>query len=151
MDGTDVVIAVDSNVLVQAHRKEMPAHSAALECARRLVEGGKPWTIPWPCLHEFVGVVTNPRIFKTPSTMDEVDAQIDEWRLSPWFVFLPEAGDHLGHLRELLRASGAVGPRIHDAKIAAICLGHDVDELWSVDRDFRKFPGLRVVNPLVAK
>jgi predicted nucleic acid-binding protein len=83
--------------------------------------------------------------------MDDVDAQIDAWRLSPWFVFLPEAGDHLTHLRGVLRASGAVGARIHDAKIAAICLGHDVDELWSVDRDFRKFPGLRVVNPLVAK
>jgi toxin-antitoxin system PIN domain toxin len=145
------MIAVDSNLLILAHRKEMPDHHAALACTRRLAEKGEPWTIPWPCLHEFVGVVTNPRIFKTPSTLDEVDAQIDEWRRAPWFVFLPEAGDHLTHLRELLRASGAAGGAVHDAKIAAICLGHDVDELWSIDRDFRRFPGLRVVNPLVAK
>jgi toxin-antitoxin system PIN domain toxin len=145
------VIAVESNVLIYAHRGDMQQHEAALACIRELGESGKPWTIPWPCLHELIGVVTNPRVFGTPSTLDQVDAQIDEWRRSPWFVFLPEAGDHLDHLRDVLRASGAVGPRIHDAKIAAICLGHDVAELWSADRDFRKFPGLRVVNPLIAR
>jgi toxin-antitoxin system PIN domain toxin len=145
------MIAVESNILVYAHRAEMPPHEAAAACMRHLAESGRPWTIPWPCLHEFIGVVTNPRAFEVPSPLDQVDAQIDEWRASPWFVFLPEAGDHLVHLRDLLRASGAVGAKIHDAKIAAICLGHDVDELWSADRDFRRFPGLRVVNPLVAR
>jgi toxin-antitoxin system PIN domain toxin len=143
------MIAVETNVLVQAHRKELPAHDLALTSVSGLAESGRPWTIPWPCLHEFIGVVTHPGIFATPSTLDEVDAQIDEWRASPWFVFLHEAGDHLVHLRDVLRAGGVVGPKVHDAKIAAICLGHDVEELWSVDRDFRRFPGLRVVNPLL--
>jgi len=90
-------------------------------------------------------------MFAKPATMDEALDQLHAWAASPWFVFLPEAGDHLVHFADLARASHTVGARVHDAKIAAICLGHDVDELWSVDRDFRKFPGLRVVNPLVAK
>jgi toxin-antitoxin system PIN domain toxin len=143
------VIAVDSNILVYAYRAEMPQHAAAAAAVRGLSESGKPWVIPWPCAHEFVGKVTNPRIFEKPSTMDEALEQLRAWSESPWFVFLPEAGDHLVHLDDLLRASGAVGPKVHDAKIAAICLGHDVEELWSADRDFRRFPGLRVVNPLV--
>ena len=145
------MIAVETNILVYAHRQELPQHSAASQCVRSLMESGLPWAIPWPCAHEFVGVVTNRRIFKTPSTLDEVLAQLDAWRSAPWFVFLPEAGDHLIHLADVLSSSGATGGAIHDAKIAAICLGHDVDELWSVDRDFRKFPGLRIVNPLVGR
>jgi predicted nucleic acid-binding protein len=45
------------------------------------------------------------------------------------------------------RASGSI---VHDARVAAICIDHDVTELWSVDRDFRRFPRLPVRNPLVA-
>lgn len=143
------MIGVETNVLLYAHRKDVPQHAPALACMRRLTEGGRPWTIPWPCLHEFIGIATHPNIYQPPSTLDEVLTQIDVWRTSPWFVFLHETGDHLVHLTDILRASGAVGPKVHDAKIAAICVAHDLQELWSVDRDFGKFPGLRVVNPLV--
>ena len=143
------MIAVETNILIRAHRRDAETHAAALECMRRLTEGGLPWAIPWPCLHEFIGIVTHPNIFKPPSTLDEVLTQIDVWLGSPWFVFLHETGDHLVHLADVLRASKAAGPKIHDAKIAAICLAHDVRELWSADRDFSKFPGLHVVNPLV--
>ena len=145
------MIAVDSNLLIYAYRAEMPQHPAAAQAVRTLGESGRPWAIPWPCVHEFVAAVTNPRIFRPPSPTVDALAQLGIWAESPWFVFLPEAGDHLVHLGYLLDASGVVGGTVHDARIAAICLGHDVDELWSVDRDFRMFPGLRVVNPLVAK
>jgi toxin-antitoxin system PIN domain toxin len=145
------VIAVDTNVLVYAHRPEMPKHAAAAAAVRALGESGNPWAIPWPCAHEFLATVTNRRLFSPPTPAGDALAQLGIWAESPWFVFLPEAGDHLIHLADLLRASGVVGGAVHDARIAAICLGHDVTELWSADRDFRKFPGLRVVNPLVAK
>jgi toxin-antitoxin system PIN domain toxin len=145
------MIAVDSNVLIYAFRADMPEHPLAAAALARVAEAGKPWAIPWPCAHEFLGKVTNPRIFRKPASMDEAIGQIHAWAASPWFVFLPEAGDHLVHLADLARASQTAGARVHDAKIAAICLGHDVDELWTVDRDFRRFPGLRVVNPLVRK
>ena len=48
----------------------------------------------------------------------------------------------------LLVAGRVAGPRVHDARIAAICRYHGVDELWSADRDFGRFPDLNVVNPL---
>jgi uncharacterized protein len=52
-------------------------------------------------------------------------------------------------LRALLTASRVTGARVHDARIAALCRQHGVRELWSADRDFGRFSGLNVVNPLV--
>ena len=54
-------------------------------------------------------------------------------------------------LRELARAAKLSGPRIHDARIAALCLHHGVRELWTADRDFSMFPKLKTRNPLVKK
>ena len=62
-----------------------------------------------------------------------------------------ERDDHLVELRNLAVGSKSSGAQIHDARIAAICLQHGVSELWSADRDFQKYPKLRMVNPLVAQ
>ena len=96
-------------------------------------------------------MASNPRLFLTPGRLDQVVDQVDEWLDSPTLVMLGEAADHWAGLRQLLIAGGVSGGRVHDARIAAICLAHDVDELWTADRDFGRFPALRVRNPLVAQ
>ena len=65
-------------------------------------------------------------------------------------MLLCESDGHWPVLRDLLRGGRIVGPKVHDARIAALCMQHGVSELWSVDRDFGRFPHLSVVNPLVA-
>jgi len=62
------MIAVDTNILVHAHRRESSYHSAAATLVRGLAEGRIPWAIPWPRLYEFHSVVTNPRIWKGTAT-----------------------------------------------------------------------------------
>jgi len=99
-------------------------------------------------VHEFLAVVTHPRIYVPPSTPEEALGQVDAWSESPGLVFLAEAIDHRTRLREALEASRVTGPRIHDARIAAVCLSHGVKALWTVDRDFSRFPALEVENPL---
>lgn len=142
------MIAIDTNVLVYAHRADSPHHAAAAEALRGLATGRATWAIPWPCLHEFLAVVTHPRIYR-PSTTSAVAVQAVESLLGlPNVRALSETPDHGSILGGLLQAPGVVGPKIHDARIAAICLGHGVDSLWSADRDFSWFPDLRVVNPL---
>lgn len=143
------MIAVDTNVLVHAHRRTSPHHAAAATCVRTLAESGAPWTIPWPCVHEFVGIVTHPRIWKPPSTRAEALGQIDAWYASGTLVFLSESDGYWETLADLLDAGDVVGPKVHDARIAALCILHGVRELWSADRDFSRFPSLRVRNPLV--
>lgn len=115
---------------------------------RGLAEGRAPWALPWPCLHEFLGVVTHPRIFDPPSLIAEAIGQINVWLESSTLLLLAEAEDYWHLLQAVVTAGKIVGPRIHDARIAALCRLHGVRELWSADRDFNRFPDLVVVNPL---
>ena len=116
---------------------------------RSLAEGRAAWAIPWPCLHEFLAIVTHPRIYDPPSTVEEALDQIDAWMESPRLVILGETHDHWSILRRQLTAAQVRGPMVHDARVAAICLGHGVHELLSADRDFGRFSALAVRNPLV--
>jgi predicted nucleic acid-binding protein len=104
------LIAVDSNILIYAHRQDSDWHIPAKNCLDYLVGQTGFWAITWPSVHEFISISTHRRIYDPPST-------------------LPQA--------------------IHDARIAAICLQHGVSELWTADRDFSRFPKVKVRNPLV--
>jgi uncharacterized protein len=74
------VIAVDTNVLVYAHRREPAEHERAAELLRELAEGREAWAIPWPCVYEFFSVVTTPRIWKeAASTPEQAWLQLEAW------------------------------------------------------------------------
>jgi toxin-antitoxin system PIN domain toxin len=143
------VIAVDTNVLVYAHREDSLFHAPALRRMAELAEGRAPWAIPWPCLHEFLAIVTHPRIYAPPTPLPRALDQVDAWLESPTLALLTESASHWQALRSLLEGSRVAGPQVHDARIAALCRQHGVRELWSADRDFGRFAGLSVVNPLV--
>jgi hypothetical protein len=145
------MIAVDTNLLVYAHREDSPFHDAAGRCLTELAEGRAPWAIPWPCVHEFVAIVTHPRIYAPPSPLSRALDQVDAWLESPSVVLLAETGDYWPRLRQLLETSRAMGPMVHDARVAALCGHHGVRELWTGDRDFSRFAGVPVRNPLVGR
>lgn len=143
-------IAVDSNILVYAHRRESKFHSTALRLIEALIRAPQPWVILWPCVHEFVAVVTNPRIFKVPTPTDLAFDTVRSWSQGGNAMSLGEGDGYLEILRSLSITGKIQGPRVHDARIAALCLYHGVDQLWSADRDFSLFPKLQVRNPLLA-
>jgi toxin-antitoxin system PIN domain toxin len=142
------LIAVDTNILVYAHRRDSPFHDPAAQRVRELAEGRDDWAIPWPCVHEFFSIVTHPRIYSPPSTTKQACTQIAAWLGSPSIVLLGEGSTHWATLRKLLTDGKVAGPLVHDARIAALCLAHGVSELWTLNRDFSRFPDLRVRNPL---
>lgn len=143
------MIAVDTNILIYAHREESPHHIAAERCVRSLADGPATWAIPWPCLHEFLAIVTRARIFDPPTPILAALDQVDAWLDSPTLTLLSESETHWSVLREIVSAGAVTGGRIHDARIAAICRQHGIRELWTLDRDFSRFGGVRAVNPLV--
>ena len=143
------MIAVDTNILVYAHREDSEWHVGAYARVTGLAEGRGGWAIPWPCVHEFLAIVTHPRIFSPPTPLAAALDQVEAWIESPSLALLSESNLHWPRLRALLLSGKIVGPKVHDARIAALCLQHGVSELWSVDRDFGRFPDLAVVNPLV--
>ncbi len=136
------MIAVDTNILVYAHRADSPFHGAASAAVKSLAEGSRTWAIAWPCAHEFLSVVTHPKIYDPPSTTPQALAQLRAWAESPTLKLLGESIDHVNRLATLIEDGRVVGPKVHDARIAAICLGHGVDHLLTIDRDFSRFPSL---------
>lgn len=142
------MIAIDTNILVYAHRKDSPFYATAAQAVRDLAEGGASWAIAWPCLHEFLAIVTHPKIYKPATPLAKALAQIDTWLESPSLQLLHENSDYWFNLKDVVSSSQVVGGKIHDARIAAICLYNNVKTLWSVDRDFSRFKDLTVINPL---
>lgn len=140
---------LDTNILVSAHRQEMPFHDQALAVIKRLCEGSQSWAITWPSIHEFLAVVTNPRIFNLPTPMQIAWKFLDALEESPSLRLLSETDEHAAILRKMLQESRVVGPRVHDARIAALCLEHGTEVLLTADRDFSRFAGLKVENPLL--
>ena len=143
------MIAVDSNILVYAHREDSAWHAAAYEAVAHLAEGRAGWAIPWPSIHEFLAIVTHARIYAPPTPLAAALEQVDAWLEAPGLVLLGETEGYWPVLRESLHVGRIAGPAVHDARIAALCAHHGVRELWTADRDFGRFPGLKVRNPLV--
>src|SRR4051812_36402501 len=136
------MIAVDSNILVYVHRTDSPFHKLADRCLAELAESGNRWAIPWPCIHEFIAVVTHPRVYMPPSTLTEAISQVDRWFECPTLEAIGETREHWPALKSLLLAGNIRGPMVHDARIAAICAQHGVKLLWSQDRNFSRMPGV---------
>lgn len=143
------MIALDTNILVYAHRRDSEWHAAAAALVKSLAEDRIEWAIPWPCIHEFLAIVTHPGIFEPPSTTQQAVDQVDAWLGSPSLVLLTETDDHWAALRDLVSTAKLQGPLIHDARIAALCQANGIAELLAADRDFNRFPALTVRNPLL--
>lgn len=143
------MIALDTNILVYSVREDSPWHRPALACVRRLAEGEALWAIPWPCLHEFIAVVTHPRIYRPPTPLADAIRQVDYWMESPTLRLIGDSAAAWVQLKSLLLAGKAVGPLVHDARVVAICKAEGVSEIWTADRDYTRFPGVAVRNPLI--
>ena len=143
------MIAVDTNILVYAHREDSPWHGKALGRLTDLADSGVPWAIAWSSVHEFLAIVTHPKIYDPPTPLANALEVIRAWQESPGLRFLGEGPGYFETLSKQATKGKIKGPRIHDARIASVCLHHGVKKLWSADRDFSSFPELSCVNPLV--
>ena len=142
------MIAVDTNLLVYAHRRESDAHGMAFEMLRELAEGDSAWAIPWPCCYEFLSVVTNRRIWKEHATSPErAWQQLDAWTASPSNRLIGETNNFQAILKGFVCRPGVSGGVIYDARVAAICIAHGIEALLTRDRDFSLFPELKTRNP----
>ena len=121
-----------------------------MRLVRRLAEGATPWALPWPCVYEYLRVVTHPRLFRPPSDLSRALDDLDALSDSPSLTFLGEGPGHRAHLRRMIEAGRATGNLAHDAHIAALLREHGIQEFWTTDKDFGRFPGIVLRNPFVA-
>ena len=142
------MIAIDTNILVYAHRRDSNFHQRARACLHEYAQGDAAWAIPWPCVHEFLAIVTSPRIFKQPTPVVAALTQIQSWLESPTLRLLGEEEGYWSVLADLIRTNNIRGGKVHDARIAALAIHHGARELLSADRDFTRMAPLTVRNPL---
>jgi toxin-antitoxin system PIN domain toxin len=142
------VKAVDTNILIYAEIVSDPNHKISRAALSALAEGPEPWAIPWPCVYEFLRVVTHPRVYHPPMPAGSAIRDLRALFESPSLILLHETERHLEILERLVAESGVSGNLMHDAHIASICIEHGVSELLTADRDFARFTRLRTRNPL---
>lgn len=140
------MIAVDTNVLVLAHRSETDEHEGALLKLSSLATGNEPWGIPVFCLGEFVRVVTHPKLFERPSTLDEAVGALEALLKSPTVRILSPGPRYPLLLSEALRAGDARGNLAFDAQIVAVCREQGATKLLTLDRDFARFGALDLIG-----
>ncbi len=138
------MIAIDTNILIYAHRRESAQHQAALEKITAIAESDAPWALPVFVLAEFVRVVTHLRVFDPPSSLSQALDFLGELMRSPSVRLLNPTSAFATAFNEACIAGKVRGNLAFDAQIAAVCREHGIDELLTADRDFARFPGLRI-------
>jgi len=141
------MILVDANLLLYAYDSSSAEHPKARRWLEDALAKPEPLLLPWYSIHAFLRIATNPRAWKSPLTIEEAQGIVDEWLSLP-NVVTPSPGErHWDILRELLADSQCRGPLVTDAVLAALAIEHGA-ELCTNDRDFSRFPKLRLVDPL---
>lgn len=142
------MIAIDTNLLVYAHRSGTPEHPAACRVLERACADNRGWGISWPCLTEFWSIVTHPACAGRPSTPQEAMGFIRILRQEGNArVWLPseEFPERFQQLAVNLKISG---PRIFDLQIGLVALENGAEVIWTHDRNFLPIPGIRIEDPL---
>jgi hypothetical protein len=139
------VIAVDTNILVYAHRSRAPQHEVALQTVRRLAEGEKPWALPVFVCGEFLRVVTHPSLLSRATLPEVAIMSLDSLVSSPSVVVLHPGERFWGLFASAVLDGAATGNLVFDAQIVALCREHGIDTILSEDRDFGRFTGFRAV------
>jgi toxin-antitoxin system PIN domain toxin len=141
------MILVDANILVYAYNPSAERHAAAKRWLEAAVAGPVPVRLAWVTVLAFVRIMTHSQVFRRPLSLREAVAIVDEWLGHPTVSVLDAGERHWPILRGLLLDGQAAGPLSTDAYLAALAIEHGAT-LHTTDRDFARFPGLKVVDPL---
>lgn len=141
------MILVDANLLIYAVNLDSPHHKPARVWWENMLSGTAAVGIPWVSLLAFLRLCTNPRVFSCPLAAEQAIAYADEWLAQPPVRLVAPGAAHWAILRNLLTQTGTAGNLTTDAHIAALALEHGCS-IYSADNDFRRFPGLKHINPL---
>ena len=141
------MIVLDANILLYAYDSSSAKHARARAWVERVFSEGTLVGIPWQTVSAFLRVVTNTNLPGQRFTTEEAAQVVDQWLEQPNVRFLGPGDEHWSVLRRMLIEGQARGPLVTDAQLAALALEHG-GVLYSTDRDFARFPGLRWSNPL---
>jgi len=144
------MLIIDVNVLLYAHRQESVRHKDYFQWLETLGGSDRSFTLPAPVRSGFIRIATNPRVYKTPTFVDQAFQFIEHLLACPNYLEVGPGEHHWELFRGLCRKAGAKGNLVSDAYLAALAL-ETGGEMVSTDRGFARFPGLRWSHPLDGK
>jgi toxin-antitoxin system PIN domain toxin len=141
------MILVDVNVLLYAYDARAESHAEARQWLERAFAEQQPLRLAWVTILAFLRIGTHPRAQGNPFSMSEAVANVNEWLAYPSVAILNPGERHWSILTKLMSDAQVRGPLVTDAHLAALAIEHGA-QLCTADRDFARFPGLRLINPL---
>lgn len=138
---------IDANVLIYASNADAPEHARAQTIVRRMVAGPELSVALWPALMGFLRISTHPRIMPFPLTIDEASTVIDQFVSAPSVRIAGDAPTFWPSFRSLGIGRPIRGNDVMDAAIVALMLSNGVSTIYTRDRGFRRFDGIKVVDP----
>jgi toxin-antitoxin system PIN domain toxin len=142
------VILLDANLLIYAIDADSPHHKRARRWLEKTLSSDVRVGLPWIVVLAFVRITTRAGILRTPLSIEHAVGFVDEWLAQPYVTLISPGEAHWPVLRNLLISGGAAGNLTSDAHLAALAIENGC-EIASTDNDFRRFAGIKLVNPLV--
>lgn len=139
------MIVLDVNILVAAFRADHAHHARVLPWLSATIASGEKIGVPDLVWVGFIRICTNHRLLPVPSEIDETLAYVRAFVAQSSYVHLGGLST-LDPLLDTVVASGAAGNLTTDAYIAAVALSLAAS-VATLDRDFRRFDGLRIIEP----
>jgi toxin-antitoxin system PIN domain toxin len=143
------VILLDANLLLYAHNTSSKEHASTTAWLETALATDNI-CMSWETILAFLRIATTPRIFAEPLTLEAAVSVIDKWLAQPNVTILSPTPRHWPVFSELLPSNRARGSLIMDAHLAALAIEHGAT-LCTNDRDFARFPGLKLEFPLQAQ
>ena len=140
------MIVLDVNVLLATYRADHAHHELVKPWFDATFLPGADMVVPDLVWVGFLRIVTNNHVFEVPSTLTEAFAFLDAVTSSPAYLTVPGLQSGWGAVREIAAEADARGNLVPDAYIAAVALTHAAP-VATMDRDFRRFTGLKIVDP----
>jgi toxin-antitoxin system PIN domain toxin len=141
------MILTDANLLLYAYNVDAAEHETSRRWLETQLSGSNLFCFAWQTITAFIRISTNQRAFAAPLSTKEATSIVTEWLERPQTVLLTPGENHWAIFQKLLESGQATGPLVMDAHLAALALEHGAT-LASTDRDFSRFPGLMLINPL---
>ncbi|MEX5213623.1 MAG: type II toxin-antitoxin system VapC family toxin [Nitrospiraceae bacterium] len=141
------MVLLDVNVLVYAHRKDALDHGDYLTWLEDLINSDQTYGLADLVLSGFLRVVTHPKVFNPPSLMSAALAFAQELRQQPNCTVMAPGPRHWEIFSRLCTVADVKGNLVPDAFLAALAI-ESGSEWITTDRDYHRFPGLRVRHPL---
>ena len=143
------MIVLDANLLLYAYNSSAPNHAQARRFVEEILSGAEAVGLPWQTIFAFLRIITNRQLRGTRLSVEEAVAIVEEWAALPTVHLLAPGDRHWAFFKRMLIDGKASGPLTTDAELAALTMENG-GVLYTTDRDFARFPGLKWTNPLAA-